>query len=553
MTRHRSTLAVAFVSLLATCAALAEGCQDATQIVVKVSTNLGCTGTAPSFEGGHLAVYRDAQAVDGSEATLTKDLCKSGGEIGTLTVVPGASGDGATVRVRAAAWLGASVKDAKAKNARECFDMPGAPDCVVSTRSLKFIAHRSLTIPIFLDSACAGVTCPEKKTCGPGGVCIGEAIEEDAGAPDAETDAALVPMVARKIWAGGNGACALLDDGKTIACWGDSSKGQLGTTKPIAPTVVAKLEGATDVGLGTKHLCAMVPGLNATSEIRCFGDNVELQLGVNGTATESQVPRLGLNKWTGPLAAGANHACAVQRVNKSLLPDPVVCWGRAQEGQVDGLTETTSKLPTANPMDMQPQQVVGGDEFTCTLTDPQCGIQQCDSIVCWGSNANGQIAQPLKGPVFLPPIRLDSPLLVDAVALAAGTRHMVAITQKPNNGPRVVVGWGDGAKGQLGAGSKSPLTPTPVVIAELDGADAIVAGDSHTCAIQKNAVVCLGSLGSRKLSAIADDGGAVAIASGRNHVCALTKNNHVFCWGDGSLMQLGGASGPDIAQMYAPR
>lgn len=536
MTRHRSTLAVAFVSSLVACAALAQGCQDATQIVVKVSTNLSCSSTAPAFEGGHLAVYRDATLVDGSEATLPKDLCKSG-EIGTLTIVPGASGDGATVRVRAAAWLGAGVKDAKVKNARECFEMPGAPDCVVSTRSLRFIAHRSLTIPIFLDSACAGVMCPEKMTCGPGGVCIGE--EEpvvpptDAGPP---VDAGGPPLVATKLYAGGDRTCADTKDG--FYCWGSGFS--------RAPQRVADLDGSSKVAIGPDHYCA-ISGVGGDT-LTCWGSNKSGQLGdanpllVKNTISLANPP---VESWT-DVSVGSAHGCALGE-GASIKKTAVICWGDQSTGQVDGTVVKSLSLP---------REVKTGDMgvalapirnlasagattcinaaidpgFTCTL------VGSCYEIFCWGANDVGQCGRAIgdNAPHAALSKNFGVPLS-SPIALFGGTRHMIALS---GGG---AFGWGDSAKGQLLAVTDGGTTAVdrPIGLngfaSKISGA---AAGDGYTCAIADGSVACQGAtlLDATKLPK------AAAIAGGRDHVCVLDGKGEIWCAGANNAGQLGVAN-----------
>jgi alpha-tubulin suppressor-like RCC1 family protein len=83
-------------------------------------------------------------------------------------------------------------------------------------------------------------------------------------------------------------ACALIAGG-TVTCWGDNSVGQLGTgSNEIAagPVQVAGLTGVTALGVGGSRSCVLV-GPSATAE--CWGSGTLHQLG-NGLASVGTVP-----------------------------------------------------------------------------------------------------------------------------------------------------------------------------------------------------------------------------------------------------------------------
>ena len=86
---------------------------------------------------------------------------------------------------------------------------------------------------------------------------------------------------------GGFHSCALLMGG-AIKCWGSNVNGQLGngtTTQSSTPVDVFRISTATSIALGDSHSCALLTG----GAIKCWGDNGYGQLG-DGTSTDSTAP-----------------------------------------------------------------------------------------------------------------------------------------------------------------------------------------------------------------------------------------------------------------------
>ncbi|KAI3778023.1 hypothetical protein L2E82_06983 [Cichorium intybus] len=120
------------------------------------------------------------------------------------------------------------------------------------------------------------------------------------------------------------------------------------------------------IAVGGNHAC----GVNSTGSLICKGNND------NG---QTNVPDHSPFEFYA-LALGANHTCALRRLNNS-----VVCWG-GRGGDMDNDTATVSF-----------ETIVAGLDFTCGLTTNDF------SVICWGegwfrnnSNPLG-FALPLKG------------------------------------------------------------------------------------------------------------------------------------------------------------
>lgn len=539
---HRRSLALA-AALVVTALAVASACQDPTQIVVSLSTNVDCSGTkSPTFAGAHLAVLRDGTVLDGSEAAIPREACNAG-SLGSVTVVPGDTGTDATVRIRAVARLG-NVAGGTTKEARDCFTTMG-PDCIVSSRSLKFVSHQSLAIPIFLDSACAGVTCPEKQTCGPGGKCIGE--DEQPPIPDAGGDTSVPPidagraLIATAIYAGGDRTCADTPDG--FYCWGQG----FGTQ----PTRTPQFDGTIKMAIASTFLCALTK-LGLT----CYGSNGRGELGTTSKVLTSNTVTFAdpnVETWL-DVSVGAHHACAIGDSAKVGKPI-VVCWGDQTAGQVTGIVDPAPALPTwAQKGDLSfidtPLSIGSAATTNCVNAAPfnnpttcKVGLGSCYDLVCWGANDLSQCARPLDAdptPRFAKSASLQVNLTTP-FTLTGGARHIVALSGKSG------FGWGDSSSSQLWDASDAGPSILPRVSGLPDFAGSalsLAAGEDFTCGALGTNVVCRG--GTTLKGPFPP---STAVAAGAHHLCMLSEKGTVYCEGANDVGQLGVPNAKGIVQV----
>jgi len=219
--------------------------------------------------------------------------------------------------------------------------------------------------------------------------------------------------------------------------------------------------------------------------------------------------------------------------------------------------------------------IAAGNHHTCAILDNS-------SVKCWGSNASGQLGlgdTNNRGDVsdemgnYLPAVDLGSGRT--AKVITTGGSHTCAILDN-----EYIKCWGENDQGQLGLGNTNDRgdgiggmgDSLPVVnMGSGITAKAIVAGESHTCAILNNtAIKCWGRSNEGQMGLIkwcvevpCDDiigdgiGGdemgvaaneltrmgtgrtATAIAAGYHHTCAILDNSSIKCWGSNNAGQLG--------------
>lgn len=158
------------------------------------------------------------------------------------------------------------------------------------------------------------------------------------------------------------------------------------------------------------------------------------------------------------------------------------------------------------------------------------------------------------------PVRVTHPIqdsrLIYATAIAAGDYHNLAITPSGT-----VYSWGDGANGQLGDDSLSPIS-SPLQVMTLANVVAVAAGGQHSLAVESDGSVWAwgsndaGQTGpyTEQLCSdayfnnfrcnliptqIRDLSGITAVAAGSLYSLALKSDGAVWAWGDNSYGELG--------------
>ncbi|CAK9173554.1 unnamed protein product [Ilex paraguariensis] len=154
-------------------------------------------------------------------------------------------------------------------------------------------------------------------------------------------------------------SCGVLMNTSRLICWGSN---------PIASDIQNLFDNMLmgNIAVGGSHAC----GLNTTGVLFCRGNKNNGQL---------DVPSNLAYEYSG-LALGANHSCAIRRLNST-----VVCWG-GNGSFSNNFTDGVSF-----------ESIVSGLDFICGLTTSNL------SIICWGPGwSNDSSASQLPLPMTLP-------------------------------------------------------------------------------------------------------------------------------------------------------
>jgi alpha-tubulin suppressor-like RCC1 family protein len=334
---------------------------------------------------------------------------------------------------------------------------------------------------------------------------------------------------ARRVAAGGEHTCALVEDGG-VKCWGRNDAGQLGdgsTTDSVVPVGVHGISGAVTLAAGRLHTCALL----RDGAARCWGANTAGQLG-NPRLTPSLVA-VAIERLppATAIAAGDAHSCAL------LGNGTVRCWGSNEVGQL-GVGAAGGIVTSPVPLPGILGVVALGAGGTQT-----CAVLMEGTQLCWGTDGPARLDH-----IFFAmrtPMPLATPGVAGAAAAAPGGAHNCMLLQAGT-----VLCRGNNEDGQLGDGTFRSSRP-PVAVTGLTAVRALASGDAHSCAVVADGGVrCWGSnisgqLGhsvappSSRPTTVAGASNVAGVASGDGHTCALLADGSVRCWGRNSDGQLG--------------
>jgi alpha-tubulin suppressor-like RCC1 family protein len=337
---------------------------------------------------------------------------------------------------------------------------------------------------------------------------------------------------------GGYHTCAIV--GGAEKCWGDNEIGELGVgsfaDSHVPVTINALSSGVTATTTGLFFSCAMAT-LNGTAQVKCWGDNVDGQLGLGDQIFQSlPVPVSGLGSGATALASSAysQHACAI--VNGGAQ-----CWGDNFRGQLgDGITTDSSVPVPVTGLTSGVTAISNGSSHSCAVVSGKA--------MCWGSNANGQLGNGSTADSRVPLTAIAS----GVTAIGTGYAHSCAIVGAG------VMCWGNNSSGELGDGSIAQSN-VPAAVSGLNGsAVAISIGIAHTCVVLNSGEIqCWGYNSNGQLGngtttttginapvTVSNISHATSIAAGGYHSCAVV-NGGAMCWGDGRVGQLGNGLATD--------
>lgn len=340
--------------------------------------------------------------------------------------------------------------------------------------------------------------------------------------------------------AGGRTTCSVTDTGETF-CWGAGDADLLGAQyshpsvgtcwgSPCSPMPVPRTTGLASIEVGDWHAC----GLTSAGSARCWGSNVNRQLGATGgTDFRSEPVQAGGSRAYASLTLGQAHTCGLTEDGEAY------CWGDHWGGKLGGNQRSG---PTATPVQVSPTLRFSSLDASDQTT---CGTTVEGGLYCWGYLPTPtppgaevcEIAGSKGGSTSVPCSHVPLRMVIDpglgADSLFVEVRESCALTSE---------------------GSVFCRDEGTVAFSPRDGFGpytTLVAGASHTCGLMAGGTAeCWGNSFSGALGHGADTpsstpvtvaGGHtfVELAAGEAHTCGLTADGTVWCWGDNHVGQAG--------------
>jgi alpha-tubulin suppressor-like RCC1 family protein len=241
------------------------------------------------------------------------------------------------------------------------------------------------------------------------------------------------------------------------------------------------------------------------------------------------------------VSVGVGHTCAV------LDEGSLVCWGSNSEGELgQALPGGASSVPypIAVPLTGTAHGVACGWDFTCAIVGAERRVE------CWGWNDEGQLGDGSTDNHSTP---APVPGITNARLIDAGNATTCVVGDLGGETDAVIC-WGDNGTGQVGSGSTEFSVLLPEVVAGFSGIGRVSVGGNHACVIDGGQLLCWGSdiCGELGLS----DGGArntptmavpglgtvTAVTANGDSTCAIS-DGRVFCWGNNEQKQTGQLTG----------
>lgn len=379
----------------------------------------------------------------------------------------------------------------------------------------------------------------------------------------------------REVALGIDHACALVDG--RAHCWGRNDYGEAGNGRfgneyaPVkllnggfaqAPSTAHAMGCATDQGGSVTcwggsfsmppYAHASVSGIGGSASavgngwghqcvlrddgvVSCWGNNWYGMLG-DGTTDfrNSPAPVAGISQEVSRISVGVYHNCAV------LADASVVCWGSNFNGEAGGADFQDRLTPG-------PVAGLSGVAHVSAGYLASCAVDGAGQVWCWGSSQYGLLGPATTADTASPVQIQGLPALAQRVSV--GYMHACALLQDGR-----IACWGYGGYGQLGQGEFTYAPTLPVLVASDETFVQVVTGKSHTCARNDtDDVFCWGQAWRGQLGVVAGTRGMshaapqevalkaidLAAVPSADATCALDAQADAWCWGGNENAQLG--------------
>lgn len=309
-------------------------------------------------------------------------------------------------------------------------------------------------------------------------------------------------FVLTSITSGFSHSCALSSAGIAY-CWGDNSKGQLGTgnltSTPLMRLVNTSVRFSKIVA-GWSDTC----GIATNGELYCWGDNAAGQLGIPtipATAFPLPVP----NVVAKDVALGFQHTCVIDNTNTSK------CWGSNSKGQL-GAPVTNLK------------RISAGEFHTCA-------IRNDNGMMCWGWNTAGEVGiGSLADQIVTTPTTVVNNVGFNDVS--NGVRHSCALALD-----NTAYCWGRNGWGETGFQAFINISAPSPIQSSLKTFSVVGTGNTHTCGLTAaGKAYCWGNLlgngtTDASVTPVEVSGNLTfsALSVGYALACGISLGD-VFCW-----------------------
>lgn len=182
-----------------------------------------------------------------------------------------------------------------------------------------------------------------------------------------------------------------------------------------------------------------------------------------------------------------------------------------------------------------------------------CALMVNGTVQCWGGNNIGQLGNGTTTLNSTTPVAVSG--IVNAIQIATGNDHSCAALASG-----AVQCWGSNVSGELGNGTNSN-SALPVTVLGISQATWVAVGSYHSCAVLSNGTVqCWGrnlegelgngtTIDSNIPVTVEGISNAKTVVSDSTHSCALLRDGKIQCWGYGFFGQLGNGTNNVINPM----